>query len=580
MSNASETAANLSKNAEQIDEAIQVAMGRLTGGLSPAALALAFMDWLYHLAAHPGRRFELYQMAMQSIVKLYGLPVFFQQSNACPLREANDRRFTDTAWQHYPFNFIYESFLECQNFWHCATSVPGVSTHHTQVVDFMVRQWLDMLSPSNSLFTNPQILETTFKQQGSNLIDGLLNFLDDCRRMQNNEPPFGAENFVIGENVAITKGEVIFRNQLIELIQYAPTTKTVYERPILITPAWIMKYYILDLSPKHSLVKYLVNKGHTVFIISWKNPDKNDAHLSMEDYQQLGVMQALDVIGTVLPKQKVNLLGYCLGGTLAAITAATLARDNKHRLESLTLLAAQTDFTEPGELGLFIDESQISFLENIMKENGYLDTHQMSGAFQLLRSNDLIWSRMIKEYLLGDRKPLSDLMAWNADATRLPYKMHSEYLRQLFLNNELAEAKYFVHGKPIALSDISVPIFVVATERDHVSPWHSVFKINTLTSSDVTFLLTSGGHNVGIVSMPSKKTRRHYRISTLKEKDRYIDAETWFQQNHPKGGSWWPAYETWLAALSGDKIAPPSMGAPQKRLAPLMTAPGSYVLQK
>lgn len=383
---------------------------------------------------------------------------------------------------------------------------------------------------------------------------------------------------MIGREVAATPGKVIYRNDVMELIQYSPATQEVYAEPILITPAWIMKYYILDLAPKHSLVNYLVKKGHTVFIISWKNPQKEDAHLSMEDYLNLGIIAAIDIISSIAAHKKIHLVGYCLGGTLAAIAAATMARNNDNRLRSLTIFAAQTDFTEPGELGLFIDASQITFLEYLMKEKGYLDAHQMSGAFQLLRSNDLIWSRIIHDYLLGKRKPLTDLMAWNADTTRLPYKMHSEYLRSLFLNNELATNKYLINGAPISLNDVRIPIFVVATERDHVSPWHSVFKINMLTSSTVTFLLTSGGHNVGIVSLPSKTTKRHYRISTFKENDRYIDAETWYQHTKTTGGSWWPEWEKWVAEHSSEKIDPPSMGIKNKK--PLADAPGSYVLQK
>jgi polyhydroxyalkanoate synthase len=247
----------------------------------------------------------------------------------------------------------------------------------------------------------------------------------------------------------------------------------------------------------------------------------------------------------------------------------------------MTLFAAQTDFTEPGELGLFIDESQISFLENIMMEKGYLDTHQMAGAFQLLRSNDLIWSRMVHDYLLGQRKPLTDLMAWNADATRLPYKMHSEYLRNLFLNNELAEGKFKVNGKPVALKNIKGPVFVVATERDHVSPWHSVFKINILTPQDVTFTLTSGGHNVGIVSLPSTKTHRHYRSSTIHGNERYIDANDWYLNTSPQKGSWWPVFEEWLTEHSSKhQVDPPEMGSEKNGYLPIEDAPGSYVLMK
>ncbi|TAK78886.1 MAG: alpha/beta fold hydrolase, partial [Gammaproteobacteria bacterium] len=446
------------KYSEALDHSLQAGIARLTGGISPAALLLAFFDWRSHLLIHPAKQLELMTLFQDNFwqgMQRYLCHLSGDTSEEhTALSQPQDKRFKDQDWQKFPYSFIYQSFLSMQNWWHAAaTNVHGVSQHHEEVVDFTIRQILDMLSPSNSPFTNPEIQRAASEQKGENFVRGGENFLDDLRRYQSDEPPAGAENFVIGKNIAVTKGKVIYRNRLIELIQYAPKTDKVYAEPILITPAWIMKYYILDLTPKHSLVKYLVKKGHTVFMISWKNPKKKDRDLSMEDYLDLGIMSALEVISAVVPQQKIHLVGYCLGGTLAAIATAAMARDNDNRLASMTLFAAQTDFTEPGELGLFIDESQIAFLENLMLEKGYLDTHQMAGAFQMLRSNDLVWSRLIHDYLLGNRKPLTDLMAWNADATRLPYKMHSEYLRHLFLNNALAEGKYLVKGKPIALPD-------------------------------------------------------------------------------------------------------------------------------
>ena len=563
---------------------MQVAISKLSGGISPAALLLAFFDWYFHLLIHPAKQMELIELYHNNITHLMhqflGQLSGDQTGEYAAITSPQDKRFTGKSWQQFPFTFYYESFLIMQNWWKVAAKdVRGVSRHHEDVVDFTLRQILDMLSPSNNIFTNPEVQETALEQNGQNFIRGLENLLDDTQRKLNDKPPAGSEHFVIGENIAASKGKVIYRNRLIELIQYSPLTETVYAQPVLITPAWIMKYYILDLTPKHSLVKYLVEKGHTVFMISWKNPKKKERDLGMDEYLNLGIMSALNIINSVVPNQKVHLVGYCLGGTLTAIATAAMASQNDNRLASMTLFAAQTDFTEPGELGLFIDESQITFLESIMQEKGYLDTHQMAGAFQLLRSNDLIWSRLVHDYMLGVRKPLTDLMFWNADATRMPYKMHSEYLRKLFLHNELAEGKFTVQGKPIALTDINIPIFVVATERDHVSPWHSVFKINHLTKHDVTFALTSGGHNVGIVSMPSTTTKRHYRISTLKESDRFIDADSWYQSTPVKEGSWWPAFEKWLGKRSGKQVSPPSMGCEKEGIIPLEDAPGSYVLQ-
>jgi len=381
--------------------------------------------------------------------------------------------------------------------------------------------------------------------------------------------------------VAVTPGQVVFRNSLIELIQYQSINQKVYAEPILIVPAWIMKYYILDLSPQNSMVRYLVEKGHTVFMISWINPTAADRDIGMDDYREDGVMAALDAISTILPGRKVHSVGYCLGGTLLTLTAAAMARDGDHRLKTVTLFAAQTDFSEAGELLLFINESQVAFLEDMMWDQGYLDAGQMVGAFQLLRSNDLIWSRMVHDYLLGQRQSLNDLMAWNADQTRMPFRMHSEYLRHIFLGNELATGHYKVKGRSVAITDIRAPIFTVATEQDHVAPWRSVYKINLLADADqVTFLLTSGGHNAGIVSEPGHG-RRSYQVAYRTDQDRYIDPDTWQATIPRQQGSWWPAWQTWLVKHSAEhQVSPPSMGAPEKGLYPICQAPGTYVLQK
>jgi polyhydroxyalkanoate synthase len=321
---------------------------------------------------------------------------------------------------------------------------------------------------------------------GGNFVSGLHNWIEDWQALLAGGKLRSDRQFVVGKDVAVTPGKVIYRNELIELIQYEPTTQTVRPEPVLIVPAWIMKYYILDLSPRNSLVRFLVENGFTVFMISWKNPTPDYRNFSLEDYRQLGIDAAIGTINEIMPGRAIHAAGYCLGGTLLSIAAARLGRERPNCLPSVTVLAAQMDFTEAGELTLFINESQVAFLEDVMWRKGFLGTSQMAGAFQMLRTNDLLWSRVIRDYLVGERAAPSDLMSWNADATRMPYRMHSEYLRQLFLNNDLAEGRYQVEGKPIALSDLHKPMFVVGTQRDHVAPWKSTYKVHFLANADIT----------------------------------------------------------------------------------------------
>lgn len=569
------------KALDRIREALSA---QLTGGLSSAALSVAYLDWAIHLAHAPGKRAELAYKAANKAIRLLNClaaSTIDHETPPCISPQPGDRRFSDPAWQEAPFRFLSQAFLLHQEWWNSMTrDVPGVTPHHEDVIAFSARQILDVFSPSNNPFTNPEVIRKAMETGGASLVQGFHNWLEDTALQATRQPPVGSENFVVGRDVAVTPGKVVYRNHLIELIQYAPTTDSVYAEPVLIVPAWIMKYYILDLSPHNSLIRYLVAQGHTVFCISWRNPGVEDRYLTLGDYRRQGVMAALDAINAIVPDRKVQAIGYCLGGTLLTIAAAAMARAGDHRLATVTLLAAQTDFSEPGELALFIDHSQVHFIESMMWNRGYLDSEQMAGAFQLLRSNDLIWSRLVHDYLIGERTPMIDLMAWNADSTRMPYRMHAEYLQRLYLDNELAVGRFLVDGRPAAVQNIRTPLFVVGTERDHVAPWRSVYKIHYLSDTDVTFVLTSGGHNAGIVSEPGRP-RRRYRIAHKLADDTCLSPEEWLLAAEARDGSWWPALAQWLAThATPERVPPRAPDTAENGLPPLLDAPGSYVLQR
>ena len=568
---------------ESIDRKVNAATARLTMGVSPVALTMTYFDWLAHLSASPGKQLQLAERALANAQCLgeYALRSA-SDPNAPPCVDpARDHRFAHEGWRRFPFNLIHQAFLLNEQWWKEATTgIRGVSRQHEKAVSFIARQLLDMMSPSNVPALNPEVLQTTLEEQGANLRRGAEYFLDDLKRASTGEKPAGAEAFQVGRDVAITPGKVVFRNRLIELIQYEATTAEVQREPVLLQSAWMMKYYIMDLSPHNSMVKYLVDHGHTVFMISWLNPGAEDRDLGMEDYRRLGTMAAIDAIGEILPGRKIHGVGYCLGGILLTIAAAAMARDGDDRLASVTLFTTMTDFTEVGEMEVFMDPSEVAFIEDMMWEKGYLDPKQAGGAFQLLKSRDLIWSKMVREYFLGRREPMFDLMAWNADGTRMPYRQHSELLRRLYRDNELFPGCYQVGGRPVHISDIHVPIFAVAAERDHVAPWRSVYKLHLQSdATELTFVLTSGGHNVGIVNEPGHP-RRSYQTTTCREGERALDAETWKASTPKREGSWWPAWQQWLAEHSTGLVPAPAIGAPERGYAPLEDAPGTYVFQQ
>jgi polyhydroxyalkanoate synthase len=556
---------------QRLDRLLHTIQSQLSGGLSPVSLSLAWADWVWHLALSPGRQMEL--------IALYGQ--MLQQSctpQTIPMLERGiydeDPRFRHDAWTQWPFCQIRSAFRKAENFWFDAASTPGMTAHHRQMTQFFARQWLDMLSPANGLWTNPVVLQDAIQSHGTHLLQGSLNALTTT------EP---TSRYIVGKNVACTPGVVVFRNHLIELLRFDAQTAQVHPEPIFIIPSWIMKYYILDLSPHNSMVRYLVEHGHTVYMLSWRNPESQDHDLSMDDYLRMGLFDALAEVGATSGSNKVHAVGYCLGGTLLAIAAAALSREHgvsrtMHlpQLGSLTLLAAQTDFTEPGELGLFIDESQIEYLGSVTRGTGYLSGSQMAGSFQFLHSRDLFWTRRMREYLLGEREQSTDLMAWNADTTRMPARMHQEYLNSLYLNNALAANAYEVEDFSVSLGDIKVPIFLVATLRDHISPWRSVYKLHHLCDAEITFALASGGHNAGIVSEPGH-ANRSYQIATRPMHGAWVEPDHWLDKhadNH--GGSWWPAWQSWLAQRSSPMQDAKELATAQN----FGLAPGTYVFQR
>ena len=588
--------------AKAIDEAFHAPLAKLSLGLSPIALALAYADWALHLGMAPGRQLLLAQraLALWQQTLSSAAPHAAGAADDAPVA-GQDPRFSDPSWRQWPFSALTAGFHATDAWWHEAAQVDGVSRHHQHLLSLFNQQVLDALAPSNWILTNPEALKKGQESLGQSWLKGYQTYTRDLLDYQTagagastgRLPPLKYE---VGRDVALTPGKVVFRNHLIELIQYAPSTATVYPEPLLIVTSCIMKYYILDLSPANSMVRYLVDQGYTVFIISWRNPDASDRDLGMQDYLQMGVLDAMGAVKARTGAARIHAMGYCLGGTFLAIVAAALgqrdaqphrraARPSQRRrhedaagldqlpeLASVTLLAAQTDFSEPGELGVFIDDDQLNTLRQAMARTGYLSGRQMAGSFQFLNSRDLVWSRHTRRYLLGQDEVGNDMMSWNADHTRLPERMHNEYLSSLFLNNALASGNYRVAGVRVTLADIKAPMLVVGTVRDHVSPWRSVYQIHRLTDTPITFILAAGGHNAGIVSEPGH-AGRSYQIDSVEAGHDWIEPDDWLAQAPLHQGSWWEALHAWLQQRSGKPVAPPGIDPASV----LGDAPGDYV---
>jgi polyhydroxyalkanoate synthase len=492
--------------------------------------------------------------------------------------DPKDKRFADPAWkQNEIFDFIKQSYLLSARYINDVVSnVDGLEPKTAQKVDFYARQFINALSPSNFALTNPEVLRKTRESGGENLVKGLNNLLSDLEEGRGNLriKMTDTEAFKVGENIAVSEGKVVYQNALMQLIQYSPTTENVLARPLVIFPPWINKFYILDLRPKNSLVRYLVAQGHTVFMVSWVNPDEKLAEKNFDDYMAEGALAALDAIEKITGKHEINAIGYCLGGTLLAATLGYMKQVGDTRIKSATFLVTLTDFTDAGELGVFIDEEQLSSLEEKMQKRGYLEGGEMASTFSMLRANDLIWSFVVNNYLLGKEPFPFDLLYWNSDATRMPPAMHSFYLRNMYQKNLLAQpGGITMKGEPVDLSQINVPVYFLSCREDHIAPWTSTYKGAKLFGGPVRFVLAASGHIAGVVNPPEGGKYNHFVNDSLAEAP-----DEWFTGATEVAGSWWPDWQRWVTSF--DKTQVPARIPGKGKLKALEDAPGSYVAVK
>jgi len=546
--------------------------------LDPGEITRAFQQVWLDVLKNPDRSWANYNEYMQQYAQLMTnatLKFWGQGQDVKPIiaPEKGDKRFSAPDWQQNAlFDALKQSYLLAATTLLKSTShIKGLDEHEQRKTMFYLRQFVDSISPSNFTFTNPQVLHETLQSGGQNLVKGMEHLLRDFEAGKLKMTDTDA--FAPGRNLALSPGQVVYRNALIELIQYAPTTEKTYEIPLLFIPPWINKYYILDMQPQGSLVKFLVDAGFTVFMISWKNPDASMEKTSFDDYLTLGPLSALDVIKEIVGTQQVNVVGYCIGGTLLAMMLAYLAAIGDETVRAATFFVSLLDFSEVGETSVFIDEPQVAYIEGQMMERGYLDSRTMATTFSMLRANDLIWSNVVNNYLLGKEPPAFDLLYWNADGTRMARAAHSFYLRNTYLENNLIKPnKVILKDIPLDLGKIQQDIYAVGAEQDHIVPWKSAWRISQLVNGKVRFVLGGSGHIAGVINHPNKG--RGYWISEKPASS----AEQWFEQAESHKGSWWTDWLPWLKERSGRQVAPPSMGS--EAHPPITPAPGTYVLEK
>ncbi len=551
------------------------------GSKDPLNLGQTFVDFLGHAMRNPGHfveaNFKLWQdylgLWQHAAKRMLG-------EDVSPVIEpaAGDKRFKDKDWsEHQVFDFIKQSYLLSARWLQTTMSdVKGLDDKTRKKMDFYTKQFADALSPSNFLLTNPEVLRTTFQSNGENLVKGLDNLLRDLERGNGQLAITQTDMayFEVGRNLALTPAKIVFQNDLMQLIQYEPTTEQQYKRPLVIFPPWINKYYILDLGEKNSFVKWATAQGYTVFVASWVNPDSKLAQKTFEDYMREGVFGALDAIEKATGEREVNAIGYCIGGTLLSATLAYMAAKGDNRIKSATFFAAQTDFSEAGDLQVFIDDAQLKSMEETMKASGgYLDGAKMATTFNMLRSNDLIWSFVVNNYLLGREPMRFDLLYWNADATRMPIRMHMFYLRECYRENKLAQGKMVLDGVKIDLSKVKIPMYLQSSKEDHIAPYRSVYKSTKLFKGPITFMMAGSGHIAGVINHPDANKYQHWTNDKVPDK-----VEDWIASAVEHPGSWWPHWDKWLSKQSGEMVEARVPG--DGKLKVIEAAPGTYAKMK
>ncbi|WP_096703591.1 class I poly(R)-hydroxyalkanoic acid synthase [Magnetospirillum sp. 15-1] len=547
----------------------------------PLNIGNAFMEMTAKLMSDPAKLVEANLNLWQDYMSLWqntARRMLGEETQPVVSPDSGDRRFKDEMWQENEiFDFIKQSYLLSARWMQgVVKNVEGLDDHTAKKVDFYTRQFVDAMAPSNFVLTNPEVLRATVETRGENLLKGLNNLLDDLERGKGNLAikMTDYDAFKVGENIAVTPGKIVFQTDLMQLIQYDPTTPQAFEKPLLILPPWINKFYILDLRPKNSLIKWAVDQGHTVFVISWVNPDEKLAHKGFGDYMLEGPLAAMDAIEKATGSRQINAAGYCLGGTLLACTLAYLAAKGDDRIASATFFTTMTDFKDPGELGVFIDEEQLSALETRMNQAGYLDGRDMATTFNMMRANDLIWSFVVNNYLLGKDPFPFDLLYWNSDSTRMPAAMHSFYLRKMYQENRLIEPGGIeLNGVKIDLGNIKTPLYMLSTREDHIAPWQSTYALTQHVSGPIKFVLSASGHIAGVVNPPAAN-KYCYWTNTKKPKN----PEVWLAGATQVEGSWWTDWQKWVEKFAGKQV--PARVPGSGKLKAIEAAPGSYVRVK